>query len=152
MRSVYSVQLEQQPPTLAFYPQPSLTWSHVFISPLEEAALLLSGFWACVELPPFVRAIFLDRACDSWLVTPADCAVSWTGVVAASKVFWASLSSWSLRICRAPCPKGPGWCRAPRSCIASVLWLLIRPEEKVAGIGTAFVKLSALIGPFFAHS
>lgn len=55
-----------------------LTWGHVLVHPLEEAALLLTGLGARVELTPLVGPILLHGACDGRLATQAGCATTAT--------------------------------------------------------------------------
>lgn len=44
-----------------------LTWGHILVHPLEEAALLLSWLGACVELATLVGPILLHSQFDSGL-------------------------------------------------------------------------------------
>lgn len=48
-----------------------LTWGHILVRPLEEAALLLSWLGACVELAPLVGPVLLHRPGDGGLAAQA---------------------------------------------------------------------------------
>lgn len=48
-----------------------LTWGHILVHPLEEAALLLSWLGACMELASLVGPILLHSQFDSGLAAQA---------------------------------------------------------------------------------
>lgn len=116
-------------------------WRYVLVSPLEEAALLVSRLPAGVEHAALVGAVLLHRAGHGVVVAVAH------GVPSAASG-------------RVPEPqRGPGSLRRPmrRQRGPSALRrrpLLIRlicPQEEVAGPGVALVELAALVEAVFAH-
>lgn len=64
-----------------------LTWGHILVYPLEEAALLLSWLGACVELAPLVGSILLHSQFDSGLAAQAGCATT-TVITRVAKPTW----------------------------------------------------------------